>query len=214
MTVSRWMTRTVITIDQDDPVSLAFHLLLVNDIRHLPVLSEGRPVGIITDRDLKEALLPSDPSSKGHRSYHRIKHVKAKKIMTPNPIFVTPDTPIEEAAQILYERKISCLPVRGADGGLVGILTVTDLLRAFIEFMRALGASQRIDILMDPDDYDPLCRLLKQQGARIVSVGITPSSKRGRTVYSFRLQGADLAALAQNLRRRGYSVVSNREDYA
>ncbi len=209
MTVSRWMTRTVITIDQDDPVSLAFHLLLVNDIRHLPVLSEGKPVGIITDRDLKEALLPSDPSRKDHRSYHRIKHVKAKKIMTPNPILVGPDTPIEEAAQILYERKISCLPVRGTDGTLVGILTVTDILRAFIEFMRALGASQRIDILMDPDAYDPLCRLLEQQGARIVSVGITPSSETGRTCYSFRLQGVDLAALARNLRRRGYSVLSD-----
>lgn len=209
MTVSRWMTRTVITIDQDDPVSLAFHLLLVNDIRHLPVLSEGKPVGIITDRDLKEALLPSDPSRKDHRSYHRIKNVKAKKIMTPNPILIGPDAPIEEAAQILLERKISCLPVRGGDGSLVGILTVTDILRAFIEFMRALGTSQRIDILMDAGAYDSVCHLLKQHGAQIVSVGITPSSEHpGGTVYSFRLQGVNLGALAQSLRRRGYSVLS------
>lgn len=208
MTVSRWMTRTVITIDQDDPISLAFHLLLVNDIRHLPVLSEGKPVGIITDRDLKEALLPSDPSRKDHRSYHRIKNVKAKKIMTPNPILISPEAPIEEAARILLERKISCLPVRGADGRLAGILTVTDILRAFIEFMSAVGASQRIDILMEADAYDPLCRLLNQQGARIVSVGITPSPEPGRTVYSFRLQGVHMGTLARNLRRRGFSVLS------
>jgi acetoin utilization protein AcuB len=209
VTVSRWMTRTVITIDQDDPVSLAFHLLLVNDIRHLPVVSQGRPVGIITDRDLKEALIPSDPTQKSRRSYHRIKNVKAKKIMTPNPILVSPETPLEEAAQILLERKISCLPVRGPDGSLVGILTVTDILRAFIEFMRALGTSQRIDILMESDAYDPLCRLLRKQGARIVSVGIIPSDQGGRNVYSFRLQGADLSALAGYLRDQGFRVLSS-----
>lgn len=209
MTVSRWMTRSLITIDQDDPVSLAFHLLLVNDIRHLPVVSQGKPVGIITDRDLKEALIPSDPSQKSRRSYHRIKNIKAKRIMTPNPILVSPETPLEEAAQILLERKISGLPVRGPDGSLVGILTVTDILRAFIEFIRALGSSQRIDIIMESDAYDPVCRLLRQQSARIVSVGIIPSDQGGRTVYSFRVQFEDLSALAEYLRNQGYRVLSS-----
>lgn len=209
MTVSKWMTRSLITIDQDDPVSLAFHLLLVNDIRHLPVVSQGKPVGIITDRDLKEALIPSDSTQKNRRSYHRIKNIKVKRIMTPNPILISPETPLEEAAQILLERKISGLPVRGPDGGLVGILTVTDILRAFIEFMRALGVSQRIDIIMESTAYDPLCRLLRQQGARIVSVGIIPSDQGGRSVYSFRLQSENLSALTGYLRNQGYRVLSS-----
>ena len=58
LTVARWMSHKVITINQADPVSLAFEVLLTNDIRHLPVLSRKKLVGIITDRDLHEALIP------------------------------------------------------------------------------------------------------------------------------------------------------------
>ncbi|MEW6441475.1 MAG: CBS domain-containing protein [bacterium] len=210
MTVARWMTRNPITIEEDAPVFLAFHLLLTNDIRHLPVLSGGKPVGIITDRDLKEALVSSDPgrSNPGSPpSYHRIKEVRAKKIMTPNPIMIGPAAPIEEAAQILLERKISCLPVKGPDGALVGILTVTDVLKAFIEFMAVLGGSQRIDIVMDSSDYDRVCLLLQNQGATVISVGITAENDLGRKIYSFRLKDADAGKVTELLRREGCSVL-------
>lgn len=207
MTVAKWMKREVITIDEGDPVSLAFDLLLTNDIRHLPVLSNGKPVGIITDRDLNEALVPPDPSKTHRRSYHRIKNVKAKKIMTPNPIMIGPDAPIDQAARILLERKISCLPIRGPTGTLVGILTVTDLLRAFIEFMEALGGSQRIDIVMEYGDYEKVRLLLQKQGATVISVGITEQNDLGRTVYSFRVADVDTGKVVQLLRDLGYSVL-------
>jgi len=207
VTVAKWMKREVITIDEGDPVSLAFDLLLTNDIRHLPVLSDGKPVGIITDRDLNEALVPPDASKTHQRSYHRVKNVKAKKIMTPNPIMIGPDAPIDQAARILLERKISCLPIRGPAGTLVGILTVTDLLRAFIEFMEALGGSQRIDIVMEYGDYENVRLLLQEQGATVISVGITEQNDLARTVYSFRVADVDTGKVIQFLRDRGYSVL-------
>lgn len=207
MTVARWMTRELIIIDEDEAVSLAFHLLLSNDIRHLPVLSKGKPVGIITDRDLQEALIPSDPSRADQRSYHKIQNVKAKKIMTPNPVMIAPEAPIESAAQILLERKISCLPVKGSDGTLVGILTVTDLLRAFIEFMEAIGGSQRIDIVMKSSELEEVRLLLQRHGTIIISVGITAQDDLGRAVYSFRLKDAHPQNVIELLRKQGYSVL-------
>jgi len=207
VTVAKWMTRNLITIEEDKPVSLAFHLLLSNDIRHLPVLSKGKLVGIITDRDLKEALIPTDSSKADQRSYHKIQNVKAKKIMTPKPVVISSEAPIDRAAQILLEHKISCLPVKGPKGSLVGILTVTDLLRAFVEFMEVLRGSQRIDIVMDAGEIEKVRLLLQKHGATVISVGITSQDHLGRAVCSFRVKEASLQNVIDLLRMEGYPAL-------
>lgn len=207
MTVGRWMTRSVITINQADPASLAFDLLLTNDIRHLPVLSRGKLVGVITDRDLHEALIPSDPSNTHRSMYHTVKNIKAKDIMTPNPITIESNAPIDRAAQIFLDRKIDCLPVKDARGRLAGILTSTDILKAFLELRELLGAVQRIDIVMETSQYEEVLQFLRNQKVSVVSVGITSNNDLKRTVFSFRVKDADLQKLRSALRRKGFSVL-------
>ena len=207
LTVARWMSRDVITINQADPASLAFELLLTNDIRHLPVLSRRKLVGIITDRDLHEALIPSDPGHTHRSMYHTVKNIKAKEIMTPNPITIGPDKPVDQAAQILFDRRIDCLPVKDANGDLVGILTSTDILKAFLELRQILGGIQRIDIVMDAKDYEDVLKVLHSQKASVVSAGITPYGDLKRTVFSFRVKDADPEELRSILRKKGYSVL-------
>ena len=207
MTVARWMSGNVITINQADPVSLAFDLLLTNDIRHLPVLSRRKLVGIITDRDLHEALIPADPSHTHRSMYHTVKNIKAKDIMTPNPITIGPDEPVDRAAQIFFDRRIDCLPVKDAKGRLVGILTSTDILKAFLELREILGGMQRIDIVMDAKEYDDVLKILRSQKASVVSTGITPYDDLKRTVFSFRVKDAKPEQLRSILREKGYSVL-------
>ncbi len=207
LTVARWMSRNVITINQADPVSLAFELLLTNDIRHLPVLSRTKLVGIITDRDLHEAVIPSDPGHTHRSMYHTVKNIKAKEIMTPNPITIGPDSPVDQAAQIFFDRRIDCLPVKDKKGKLVGILTSTDILKAFLELREILGGIQRIDVVMDAKEYDDVLKLLKSQKVSVVSTGITPYSDLKRTVFSFRIKDANLKKLRSLLRGKGYSVL-------
>ena len=207
MTVGRWMTRNVITVNQADPVSLAFELLLTNDIRHLPVLSRGKLAGIITDRDLHEALIPSDPSHTHRSMYHTVKNIKAKNIMTPNPISIEADAPIDRAAQIFLDRKIDCLPVKDEKGRLVGILTSTDILKAFLELREILGGIQKIDIVMGTDEYDKVLQVLRSQKVSVVSVGITSDNDLKRTVFSFRVKDANLQKVRSVLRNKGYSVL-------
>jgi len=201
------MTRNVITVNQADPVSLAFELLLTNDIRHLPVLSRGKLAGIITDRDLHEALIPSDPSHTHRSMYHTVKNIKAKNIMTPNPISIEADAPIDRAAQIFLDRKIDCLPVKDEKGRLVGILTSTDILKAFLELREILGGIQKIDIVMGTDEYDKVLQVLRSQKVSVVSVGITSNNDLKRTVFSFRVKDANLQKVRSILRSKGYSVL-------
>jgi acetoin utilization protein AcuB len=207
LTVARWMTRNVITINQADPVSLAFELLLTNDIRHLPVLARKKLVGIITDRDLHEALVPADPDHTHRSMYHTVKNIKAKEIMTPNPITIGPDAPVDHAAQILFDRRIDCLPVKAADGKLVGILTSTDILKAFLELREILGGIQKVDIVMDAKEYEHVLKVLHSQNVSVISAGITPHEDQKRTVLSFRVRDADPEKLRSILRKKGYSIL-------
>jgi len=208
VSVDMWMTTKMITINQDDPASLAFELLMTNDIRHLPVVTPRQKlVGIITDRDLNEAVIPADPSRSPRSMYHTVKNIKAKKIMTPNPVTISTDTPIQEAAQILLDRKIDCLPVRDPEGRLAGILTSTDILKAFVEFTSALEDTRRIDVVMESDDYANVLEEFRQSGVPLISVGITHDPESDKTIFSFRTEESDLEAITSKLSEMGYEFL-------
>ena len=202
------MSGNVITIEQDAPVSLAFELLLTNNIRHLPVVTKGgKLVGIITDRDLSEALTPPADSHAKKANYLTVKNISAKKIMTPNPISIEPSTPVNDAAKILLDRKIDCLPIKNAKGALIGILTSTDILKAFINLSEMLDEIQHIDIVMDSDQYDHVLELLQKWGVSVISVGITSNNDLNRTVFSFRVKDTDIGKLTKRLRKEGFSIL-------
>jgi acetoin utilization protein AcuB len=207
--IEKWMTSRLVTIQEDEPASHAFELMLTNDIRHLPVLTRTKKlVGIITDRDLSEAVIPATPSDTPRSMYHTVKNIKAKQIMTPNPVTIGTDATIQEAAQIFLERKIDCLPVKDHKARLIGIVTSTDILKAFVEFTRVLGDTRRIDIAMDGNDYQKVIQVLESHGVVIVSVGITEDEKTRKTVVSFRIRNTDVKKLGRALRKQGLLVLS------
>jgi CBS domain-containing protein len=117
------MSPRFITIDPDASLAEARVLLDQHRIRHLPVVEDGNPVGIITDRDIRSA---APASSLGQ--------VKVGEIMTRNLITVTPGTQVQEAAKLMVTHRIGGLPVQ-REGKLVGIITETDLLNALVEIM-------------------------------------------------------------------------------
>jgi acetoin utilization protein AcuB len=199
-----WMSKKLITVQREAPASLAFELLLTNDIRHLPVVTKtNKLVGIITDRDLNEAVIPADPSRSPRSMYHTVKNIKAEKIMTPNPITVGIETTIQEAAQLLLDRKIDCLPVKDSRGRLVGILTSTDILKAFVEFTRILEETRRIDIAMESDNYASVLDEFQNSGVTLISVGITHDETADKTIFSFRTGDKDLRKITKKLKEMG-----------
>lgn len=132
MLVKNWMSKNVVAVDVNDSMQSAIYTLRDNKITLLPATSEGKLVGIVSDRDLKKAS-PSDATTLDmHELLYLISRIKISDLMIKNPITVLPDYTIEEAAQLLLEHKISGLPVLDLKGKLVGIITKSDIFRALI----------------------------------------------------------------------------------
>ena len=137
MFVSRSMTRKVITVDPDKTVFEAQDLMAENKIRHLPVVDVNQQlIGIVTDRDIRSALpynFIKDSCSAEERD--RICALTVKDIMTAEPISISPTYTIQDALLMIQNSKVGALPVVDEDGKLTGILSVRDLLRAFINVL-------------------------------------------------------------------------------
>jgi acetoin utilization protein AcuB len=131
MRVRELMTGAITAVDPDTPMLDARHLMVKERIRHLLVTEDGRLVGIVTDRDIRLNL----PSQATSLSVWEVNHLLTKlmvgEVMTRSVITIGPDRPAREGAQLMLDHKIGALPV--VDGGHpIGIVTETDMLRAFV----------------------------------------------------------------------------------
>jgi len=130
LTVNDLMTVVPNTVTPDTPLRNIIALMKAGGYRQIPVLKNGKLVGIITDRDIR--LVMNSPMVLRDRIQDEelLKNVTVESCMTPNPVTVTPDTPAYEAAEMLSMYKFGALPVVEGDT-LVGIITVTDFLDYF-----------------------------------------------------------------------------------
>jgi CBS domain-containing membrane protein len=127
-TVKDIMTKTVSTLGRNDTLDLADDIMTLERIRHLPVLDEGRVVGVVSQRDLFRSALAA-ALGYGEKAQKRLlRTIRVKEVMSEPAITVSPEAPVTEATRLMLDRKIGCLPV--VDGhSLVGIVTETDVLR-------------------------------------------------------------------------------------
>jgi len=132
MKVKDIMVKDVATLRLNDELSLADDIMQLGRIRHLPVVEEGRLVGIISQRDLFKASLASAMGygEKAKRAF--MKTVAVKEVMVNEVITISPESSIEEAGKVMLEKKIGCLPVV-EEGNLIGLITETDILRYYVE---------------------------------------------------------------------------------
>ncbi len=136
MRVQDKMSRSVITITPDQSLRMAQERMRKHGIRRLPVVRDGKLVGIVTDRDVRQAWASPATSLSIHELLYLLDRVTAEEIMTRKVHTVTPEAPLVEAARLLHDGKIGGLPVVKGET-VVGIITETDLLEAFIELLAA-----------------------------------------------------------------------------
>jgi len=206
--VDKWMTRDVITVPPHEKIIDAFELMQGRGIRHLPVIEDGELKGLVTDRDIRLALIPSPLSTPDDRMYHLGALERVDEIMATDLITVAPTTTIEEAAKLMAQYKIGAVPVVG-QGKLVGILTETDVLAVFIEMLETIQASSRLDVVLGdkPSALDEVYRLLQSSQARVISVSMSPEETAGPPIYSFRIERTPVEPLVHKLEKAGYRVV-------
>jgi acetoin utilization protein AcuB len=140
MKIKDLMTQHVIAVDPSLPIPEAQKRMKEGGFRRLPVLENGELIGIVTDRDIREAM-PSDATSLSiWEINYLIPKILVKEIMTKNPVTVSQDASVERAARLMLEHKIGGLPVMSG-GTLVGMITVTDVLWAFLELSEKPAAA-------------------------------------------------------------------------
>jgi acetoin utilization protein AcuB len=196
MRVAEIMNHDPVTVPPKTPVGTALKLMQQHQIRHLPVIDNGVMVGWISARTLREVLLAS-----------MLEVITVGDVMVQAPISVTPETSVEEAARLVHEHRIGGLPVLEGDT-LVGVLTVNDLLSAFIVMLGLLRSSSRLDLLLDskPKTLEKVSRLIQEKGCKIINIALGPTKGDNRG-YFFRLEKCALNPIMTTLKDQGYQVL-------
>jgi acetoin utilization protein AcuB len=196
MLVGQIMTKQIVTISPDKRVGQALKLMQQHQIRHLPVMAQERMVGWITSRDLREVLLAS-----------MLEDIKVGDVMVQAPLTVTSDTEVEEAARLIHEHRIGGMPVMEGDK-LVGVITMLDLISAFIAMLGLLKSSSRLDLLLEnrSEAMDAAARLIKEAGGKVINVALGPT-KGDKRAYYFRLEKVNLEPIVDTLKQQGYVVL-------
>lgn len=132
VTVKDWMTGNVISIAPNTAISSAHQVMRENDIRRLPVVEDGKLVGIVTIGDVREAS-PSDATTLSIWELNYLwAQLTVEKVMTRNVLTVHPETPILDAAEVMLEHKVSGIPVVDDKNAIKGIITESDIFRMLV----------------------------------------------------------------------------------
>ena len=190
----------------------ARNLIHEKGVRHLPVVDKNnRLVGIVTDRDIREAA-PSDATLLSVQELnYLLGKLKVSAFMTPKDklITITPDTIIEEAVQLMHDHKIGCLPVLEGEK-LYGIFTETDALAHLVDIFGLKQKGTRLTVALEdrPGTMMGLLEVFKKRNVNVISI-LSPSFMvEGRRIAAVRVKTEDYKDIVKDLEDSGYPVLS------
>ena len=217
MFVSRSMTQKVITTGPEADVFDAYEKMTQNRIRHLPVIdADGRLIGIVTDRDIRSALpysMIKDPVRTAETE--KVKDLKVMDIMTADPKTIGPHHTIQDALVLIQELRVGALPVVDKEGKLKGILSVRDLLRAFINVLGFGQPGTLLCILVEEKvgQMKKIVDAITEEGISFGSVLVARYfEKDKRAVFPYLLT-QNVARIKRKLKDLGYTLVDPMEWY-
>ncbi len=220
MLVETWMSKPVITVEANDPMQKATELLKDHHIRILPVMADGKLVGIITDRDLKRASASDANSLEIHELVYLLSKIKVKEIMTKEPIAIPPYYTLEETARVLLENKISGAPVVSDKGKVIGIITRDDMLKVLVNMtgVDKRGVQFVFQVEDRPRSVHELTDVIRRYGGRMVSILTSyekaPPGQRNVCIRAYRIDRKILPQLLEDLEKKAtlLHMVDHKED--
>lgn len=209
MLVQDWMTSAPETVSVNTAVMEALQRLREGGYRRLPVMDGHKLVGIVTDRDLKEATPSKATTLSIYELNYLLSKLTVKDVMQSPVISIQHDAAIEDAALLMEEHRISGLPV--LDGTeLVGIVTITDLMRAVTTFLGLREGGTRVTIRV-PDKPGVMASVAQHAApSNIIAVATVGSRDEGFRTVVVRIGGEGAEQFADRLRAGGIDVIDER----
>ncbi len=204
--------RNPVTINPNATFFNAWNLIREKGIRHLPVVDKNnRLVGIVTDRDIRQAAPSSATSLSVHELNYLLGMLKVSAFMTPKEklITITPETLVEEAVQLMRDNKIGCLPVL-EDKKLYGIFSETDALDLLTDVFGLRQKGTRLTIALEdkPGSLLGILEIFSRYKVNVISL-VSPSFMvEGKRVAAVRIKTEEYKSIVKDLEKAGYPVLS------
>jgi acetoin utilization protein AcuB len=159
------MTKKVFTVAPDDGIIDALTVMKENGIKHLPIVKGDRMKGIVSDRDIREFTPSAATSLDVYELHYLLAKMKVKDIMKTNIFTTSPDTPVEEAAMVLYDKQVGCLPVV-EDSKLAGIISDRDIFRALVDITGCRHGGNRLYLTIEdrPGSIKEVADIIRKYG--------------------------------------------------
>jgi acetoin utilization protein AcuB len=204
MFVAYWMTKKVFTVGPSDSVTDAVKLMKEKGIKHIPVLKDGKLKGIISDRDIKEFSPSRATTLDMYELHYLLAKTRVKELMKTKLITTSPDTPVEEAAMVMYDQGVGCLPVL-EDGALVGIISDRDIFRVLVDVTGVRHGGNRISLTLEdrPGSVKEVADIIRKNGFHLQSILTSYEKVRdGYRSVVIRIKGkGDMKSLDADLER-------------
>ncbi len=200
MFVGERMSRPVISVSPDAPINEVLAMFKKEHIRRAPVMKDGKLVGIVTENDLLNASPSRVTTLSIWEMNYLISKVLIKNVMTKKVITVDKDTPIEEAARIMADKKLGGLPVTSL-GKVVGMITETDLFKIFLELMGARQKALRVTATLEdkPGQLAKLTRSIAHAGGNFISFGMFAGPDANTRLVTFKVEGMNKNEIKETL---------------
>ena len=207
MLVRKKMKKDLITITKDERMTTAKKILKEKNIRHLPVVEGKKLVGLVSNMDIRKAEASPATSLEIRELHYLLDKITIGEIMTRNVITISPDISVEEAATLLHDNKIGCLPVI-EDGNLVGIITENDVMEILIDVMGMKEKGSRLEVLLEdkPGALADVTRIIKDHNVNVISVVTDIADEPGRRLVIFKLKTFYFEPIRKALEAAGYPV--------
>ncbi|NLA26101.1 MAG: CBS domain-containing protein, partial [Firmicutes bacterium] len=197
----------LVTVEPESTLGEALNLMKDRSIRRLPVVSKGDIVGLVTEQDLMKASPSPATSLSVWEINYLFPKIKIKDIMTKEIFTVTPETILEKAALIMQEKKISTLPVV-KENRVVGIITESDIFKAFIDVLGLNHPSIRVTLQVEDQVgmLEKIAGVLRAAGINIISTNVQRFTDE-RVNLILRLNSEDIDGVKQVFEKAGMEVV-------
>ncbi len=192
MFVSHWMTKKVFTLSPEDSIIAASQLSKERGIKHIPIVKGEKIKGILSVRDVQGYIASRNKALDVHELHELLTKAKVKDIMKTKVITVTPEMPVEEAALILHDNNIGCLPVIEGNK-LAGIISDRDIFRVLVDITGVRHRGHRVSLPLkdEPGSLQAVSAIISKHGFRLQSILTSYEEvKKGHRHLVIRLKGS------------------------